>query len=353
MSGGLVITSAIGEGNVDFDFNEWIHQNGLKEIKVNLIKYKMTTIDTISTQSAEFRQFMCDPVVLTTKAYLMPKLFAAIDKIAKQSIATSDIMSKSKHIIVTEEENSVLDTLQTKLKELDIFQKTVDRLTKELPQSVHRMKQEKLNQIQRANKKITALFDKLDAALKKSKEKIMNDLNEIKLDIVNEQIMDGNKKNDVLTQCAKTLNLEKQYLTTKLELCHEKLETMHNMQRKERKKQIINIGKDVNQKWNKSKNILNVDCRKIQQIIDKNNKCTVNIEFIVNVEKQKNVMKNMKHIGNIKKYENLLSMDLDIKESQDDIVYNKDDNNNNNNKLIILNWPNGMNKETLKKIFSP
>eukprot|EP01084_Bolivina_argentea_P006352 12034_1 len=324
MSGGLVITSAIGEGNVDFDFNEWIHQNGLKEIKVNLIKYKMTTIDTISTQSAEFRQFMCDPVVLTTKAYLMPKLFAAIDKIAKQSIATSDIMSKSKHIIVTEEENSVLDTLQTKLKELDIFQKTVDRLTKELPQSVHRMKQEKLNQIQRANKKITALFDKLDAALKKSKEKIMNDLNEIKLDIVNEQIMDGNKENDVLTQC-----------TIKLELCHEKLETMHNMQRKERKKQIINIGKEVNRKWNKTKNTLNIDCRNIQQIIDKNNNCVPNIEQIVN----------------IRKYENLLTTNFDIKECQDDIIYNTHDTNN--NKLIILNWPNTMNKETLKTIFSP
>ena len=69
------------DGN--FDFDKWISDNGLSEMKQKLKEHGLTRPETISTQSNEFRKFMSDPVVLTTKGHLIPVLFGAIDKVSK------------------------------------------------------------------------------------------------------------------------------------------------------------------------------------------------------------------------------------------------------------------------------
>ena len=84
-SGAIVETGNEGEGDGNFNFNKWIMQNGLDEIKDNLKKHNMTTPQTIAIQSQEFRNFMSDPMVLSTKGHLIPQLFTAIDKIPKQN----------------------------------------------------------------------------------------------------------------------------------------------------------------------------------------------------------------------------------------------------------------------------
>lgn len=84
MSSAQIITTGEGEGDGNFDFNKWITENGLQEMKDKLKEHGLTTIAAISTTSNEFRSLMSDGVVLSTKGHLIPKLFDAIDKVPKQ-----------------------------------------------------------------------------------------------------------------------------------------------------------------------------------------------------------------------------------------------------------------------------
>ena len=69
------------EGKTSFDFNTWVIDNGLNEIKDKLIEHGLITVNAMNTSSTEFKSFISDPLVLSTKNYLLPQLFAAIDKI--------------------------------------------------------------------------------------------------------------------------------------------------------------------------------------------------------------------------------------------------------------------------------
>ena len=85
MASGQVVTGGDGEGDGNFNFNVWITQNGLNEITDKLKEHGLTTPKTISTQSQQFRNFMSDPTVLSTKGHVIPQLFTAIDKIPKNT----------------------------------------------------------------------------------------------------------------------------------------------------------------------------------------------------------------------------------------------------------------------------
>ena len=76
-------TEIQGENDDLFDFDKWVVQNDLNEIKNKLKEHELTTSATISTQSQQFRNFMSDPVVLSTMGHMIPQLFAAIDNVPK------------------------------------------------------------------------------------------------------------------------------------------------------------------------------------------------------------------------------------------------------------------------------
>ena len=53
--------ASINENNKsEFDFNKWIQENGLNDIKDIFIKHGMTDINTLSTDSAPFKNFISD-----------------------------------------------------------------------------------------------------------------------------------------------------------------------------------------------------------------------------------------------------------------------------------------------------
>ena len=69
------------EGHTEFDFDEWILQHGLLDIKDKLIEHGLTNNVAISTTSNDFKAFISDPLVLSTKSHVLPPLFSATDKI--------------------------------------------------------------------------------------------------------------------------------------------------------------------------------------------------------------------------------------------------------------------------------
>ena len=81
-----VQTAGEGEGDDDFNFNQWILSNDITELKDKLEEHGLINKSTISIKSPEFNAFISDPLILSTKAHLLPKLFAAINKIPKHEL---------------------------------------------------------------------------------------------------------------------------------------------------------------------------------------------------------------------------------------------------------------------------
>ena len=69
MASGQVVTALECEGHGNFDFNAWVARNRLNQMQ----EHELTTTRTISTQSQEFRNVICDPVVLSTSGHVLPQ----------------------------------------------------------------------------------------------------------------------------------------------------------------------------------------------------------------------------------------------------------------------------------------
>ena len=225
---------------------------------------------------------------------------------------------KPKHVIVSEEEYEVMDKIEMNLKELDEIQSDLNELNEKLPKSLNRIKQEKLKQTEIAHKKIMDLFDNIDIAVDIAKQKFIKEINGIKENITS-MTNDDNKENDIIIECTKKINAGKQFLSGKHGLCNEKIESMGNEERKQRKQEIINIGREMSHKYNETKNALAINCKKIEETIKQNDKSVVRIDFIINETTQQTLYNCIENIGRIKniQYESKQAMELDTDQNPD------------------------------------
>eukprot|EP01083_Nonionella_stella_P262842 893377_1 len=94
-------TNQEGENGEEFDFDKWVNDNNLNNIKHLLTKHKMNTVDTLNKTSQEFQHLMSDPQLLsfTNISNIIPIFFAALQK-----ISTISRNKKSKIIVISEEE---------------------------------------------------------------------------------------------------------------------------------------------------------------------------------------------------------------------------------------------------------
>ena len=209
-------------------------------------------------------------------------------------------MTKTKHLIVSEEEHGVMDRIQANLKELDEIQLNINRLNIELPKSLHPIRQKQLSQIEAADKQIKDVFQNLQATLKETQQKYLNKLNQIRSNVNEENKNDADsKEDDLLSDCTKKINAQKQFLIGKLDSCNEKIQNMGNAERKQRKQQILSIGKEVNDKYGETKKSLSDNCKKVEKMIDTNNNGTSIIEFKVDEKIEQGIFNKIKDIGGI------------------------------------------------------
>ena len=66
------------EGEESFNFDRWVIENELTEIKPLLEKHGMIHASSIAAKSNEFMQFLNDEEILKNKSYMIPKVFSAI-----------------------------------------------------------------------------------------------------------------------------------------------------------------------------------------------------------------------------------------------------------------------------------
>eukprot|EP01084_Bolivina_argentea_P192139 329915_1 len=300
MSSVITPTSTEGEIGVEFDFEQWVKMNNLEEAKAMLIKHGMNTKDSISTNSKSFVSLMGE--LSTTKPLLVSTVICAIQNLTSQTKTGND--AKPKHIIVSEEEHAVMDKIESDLKEMNEFEVNIKSLNKQLPESLIKIKEEKLRQIDNTKRKIADTFDSIEKALVISQANVSNALMKIKTDINDDD--DDAKEGDydckeaqMLRQSTEILNEERNNLTEKLQECHHKVESIGNNKRRERKQQIINIGREAQSQFQKTKQRLNDNIETVKDVVNKNQKCVIKIDFMVNDNYKRKILKLMANMGQI------------------------------------------------------
>eukprot|EP01083_Nonionella_stella_P194203 716350_1 len=97
--------------HVVFDFNAWVADNKFNDIKELFIRYNMTTLASLSTQSTEFSAFIADQTLLRTKSEFIPKIFNAIQTL--QTIHHSNPNpTQLVRIVISEEEDNAINQLR-------------------------------------------------------------------------------------------------------------------------------------------------------------------------------------------------------------------------------------------------
>eukprot|EP00484_Ammonia_sp_Unknown_P022005 CAMPEP_0197035294 /NCGR_PEP_ID=MMETSP1384-20130603/13138_1 /TAXON_ID=29189 /ORGANISM="Ammonia sp." /LENGTH=570 /DNA_ID=CAMNT_0042465339 /DNA_START=29 /DNA_END=1741 /DNA_ORIENTATION=- len=289
------------EGEGSFNFDAWLNEHDLSAIEPELVKHGLTTLTALSVSSNEFRSLMADANMMT-KAYLIPKLYNAISQLPQPNSVNDSPMQQQKQLIITltEEEHTVLDTIRAKLIQHDELQADIDQLAEALPASQHRVQQTKLAQIQRATAKVHHVFHELENELKEAKLKFLAELQRMQVDISNEA-----QHNDLelLHSCTRKMNQSKQYLVEQLEACDAKIQNLGNSQRLKRKRDILEIGKQVDAQYHDQHNgaLQQIEeiCNSTKRVIADNHSAEIEIDFVVDDEKRQSMALDVLCIGHV------------------------------------------------------
>ena len=194
-------------------------------------------------------------------------------------------------IIISEEEQSVMDSIQSKLKRLHNVEQRINELNESYTQSCVRIRNNKSKQLDVAETEVIKSFDELTAALNGRKTVLLKQIEEMK------DADDEKKENSLLQESTKLIRVSRQYLNSQLELCEEL--TLVNDNRPARKSKIINIGRCVVDKFSSTDVLLSGNIDDIQKQINDQNSSNRHIQFRL-IDKARKFMKDdIANIGQI------------------------------------------------------
>eukprot|EP01084_Bolivina_argentea_P215845 366540_1 len=268
-----VISETSNEGENGFNFEQWITDNALQDIQSLFIKHNATTSKKLTLVSVEIQTLMTDPELLA-KPQMIPKIMSGIHNISTYVIT----------IILSQEEQNVMDTIKQNLKSLEETEHELNKLKHEYPKSKQNVDNRKLEQIKKTKTKINEIFDNLFNALNKRKQALVDQLNVLSLDknnYNNNDCKDDDEKEiDVISLCQQNIVNSRKYLKEKEKQYNNLIST--NKNKSERKNNVLNMGQNVKNEFNETQNILNKNMEIINQKIEQNNQCKVNIDYIIN-----------------------------------------------------------------------
>eukprot|EP01083_Nonionella_stella_P310721 1105217_1 len=151
-----------------FNFDEWITENELEPVKQILIQHKATTLSTLKFGAAEFQTVLTD-AQLFAMAHMVPKLTNAVYNISK--------------IVVADDEQEVIDSIQQNLKALNETQQEIETLRVDHPSSIARINASKLEQLAQSERKVNEVFDSLCDILNDRRQAILKEIADIKSNV--------------------------------------------------------------------------------------------------------------------------------------------------------------------------
>ena len=263
------------------DFDEWISNNGLGQIKHLFVKHGVTNMDKFTLISTEMQCLMQDEE-LRGKANMIPKIMNILHNI------TSNVVT----VVISEEEQQVIHSIKRYLQSLHETENELNKLKYEYSQSQQRMKNPKLQQIEETKTKINQTFDKLLNALNQRREALLNQVDNFEYDTNN----DDEEEDDILSSCKQNIESLRLFLKEK-EMRYNNL-TSTNDDRKDRKDEILNMGQRISNEFDEQINILTQNMESIKLKIKDNNK-VIKMDYIMNDSDYQQAIDDINKLGTI------------------------------------------------------
>ena len=171
-----------GEGQ-GFNFDIWAGKNELNDTVKSLFqKHGATSPENMTLTSPQIHALIAE--LGQSQPHLIGVVMSAINDIGTATV---------KKIVITEEEQAVIDSINNNLETLQQTNTKLMELKKSHPESVARVKQEKLKKIEAAKVKVNETFDALFEQLQKQKDVVLGQIDRIQSDI---DCKDGNGIDD-------------------------------------------------------------------------------------------------------------------------------------------------------------
>ena len=261
-----------------FDFDRWINENNLNDIKSILIKHDLNIKANLSTQSKQFTSFICDPALFETNIHLMPNAVAAIQKLSSTETPGNNETPGKPFVVISEKEENILQSLQTNLDELTEKDKLTKSLNKKYEQSINDMNTRKTSKINTTKNKILSYFEKTINEISVKKQELLQELNTFNKENVIQDISEQ-KESQIISESKILIKEAKHHLSQTLSECNHIIQASMNMDRDERKKKIININNEAIMQYIQMKNTLESNIAMIKDAIKQNNSVTFDIDF--------------------------------------------------------------------------
>eukprot|EP01084_Bolivina_argentea_P130670 230678_1 len=294
----LTLDTTAMEGETLFNFDHWITENGLNDIRHVFIKHDMITTEALSMHSESFKKFICDPQLMTNHSHLMPIAISAMQNLATYVPPTPS--SLDSFVVISEEENAVMESIKCNISKLSQIETELHELKVQYPESIEKRRNEELKQIENAQNKVMHTFDKISHALSIKKQIILKKLDNVKHDVTSEDKDKDQvqcKELNVLTSSLQTIDTSRALLTQKLDECTNKITATTDNQTKtikNRKDAIVSIGKETKKRFDKTEKELKKNTESAKRMIDH---IDVNIDFVVNQKAYDKILNKINHIG--------------------------------------------------------
>eukprot|EP01083_Nonionella_stella_P006116 17734_1 len=237
------------------DFNRWLTDKGLIDIRDLFIKHNMTSIETLSSQSECFQHFICDPLLIQNYSHLMQQAVSAIQDV-------TICASKDTFIVISEEENAVMDCIQSNLYKLTKIRNELNDLKIKYPQSIERLRNEQLKQIAAAQNKVNQTFDNITNVLNQKKQTILIQLEDIKKNVINGQ--SDCHPMDALRSSLEKVDVSNTHLCQDLNECKEKIKSQ--TERQSRQEDVMIIGQRAKETFNETLNEVNQNRERVTRV---------------------------------------------------------------------------------------
>eukprot|EP01084_Bolivina_argentea_P177788 307451_1 len=298
------------------EFEEWLKSQNAKQGLINkLIEAGIDSIDVLG----EFQLDDMDTLSKEIGLSIAEKMkFKSIGKsIAKRREQSSSDRSPSfTTIVISEKEQSVIDSIHANMKILDKIESELSWLNNGYPQSVNKIKTTKLNLINNTKTKMKNVFDDIRKTLTLKEKELFHELEQIENNINNKN---ENKEMEILSNSGIALKKARQYLKEQKEICYDLMTNHKN--RNERKEKILHIGTEIKKTFDEANKTLTQNMNNINKCTQRNAKMHPNIDFVINNKKYKKITNNMNNFGVIINDENQKSnLNLDINDDEDDVI---------------------------------
>eukprot|EP00484_Ammonia_sp_Unknown_P027519 CAMPEP_0197030948 /NCGR_PEP_ID=MMETSP1384-20130603/10068_1 /TAXON_ID=29189 /ORGANISM="Ammonia sp." /LENGTH=379 /DNA_ID=CAMNT_0042460389 /DNA_START=57 /DNA_END=1196 /DNA_ORIENTATION=+ len=277
-----------------FNFDEWVIDYGLSEIKPLLIEYNATTLDVLTLRSPTMEQLMSDPRLLD-KEHMLPVIMKAL---------ADNVI----HIIVSEEENRVATEIDEHLASLASMRQKVKELSVQYPVSKQVVDEQNVQHMAHTKAQINEVFDILTEQMNRRRQLLLDELDFTEREEHNVSV--------TLLDCLVSIKSLEKFLSQKERAYHRLIFTHLDEDRATRKREILKMGQLIENEYGETNLMLQAKLFEVEEKIEKNRKYTPQLRFVIDERLYSSMLAAIKQFGIIDTQRNSVLVDGVVSEQQ-------------------------------------